>query len=224
MVRFLGKGVKDKVSTWMQQCLCFEFLDPAGRTCIPALPSLDVKKGGVFERVVDQGNHRVSERQVELDSLSSQLISRLFRELCSHQANSNFGYIPGIVHFLMVHLFYLRQHGLSSEGGLMPKQVAKIIIFMKGHLPAHLTLAMLARELKISPGYLCTRFKQSTGFTPFGYLNKLRMERALELLQNTELLVIQVALEVGIDNHAQFCRAFKKFHGISPSAVRKKED
>ncbi len=187
------------------------------------MPVLGVRGGEVFEYPFD-GNGRLSDgRPMALDALSCQLLSRLFRELCCTSEAGHPGYISGIVHLLVAHLFHYRLRDRFREGGLTPWKVARVTAFMQEHLSELFTLTELADHLKISPGYLCTRFRQSTGFTPFAYLNKLRMEKAMELLQNTDMLVIQVALEVGIDNHAQFCRAFKKFYGLSPSRVRKQE-
>jgi AraC family L-rhamnose operon regulatory protein RhaS len=64
-------------------------------------------------------------------------------------------------------------------------------------------------------------FTESCGMSVIAYLNHIRMEIAVSLLQNTELPVSEVADRVGIEDISYFGRAFKKKTGFSPSAFRK---
>ena len=50
--------------------------------------------------------------------------------------------------------------------------------------------------------------------------DKIRMKRANELIQFTDIPIIQVALEVGYDHHSSFSRAFRNEFGISPTDLR----
>lgn len=219
--RFLGKERNSHMDRWLEQYIFFELSsDDVSGTHRPSITILGIEKGEVWESCFEQANMR----SVGLDALSYQLLDRLFKELNSESDHDDLGYVAGMVQLFVTHLFHNKLKNQFQGEGLTPRQVSKVTSFMKDHLFEAMTLEQLADQLEISQGYLCTRFKQSTGFTPFGYLNKLRMERALELLKTTDMLVIQVGMQVGIDNHAQFCRAFKKFYGQSPSQVRKQVD
>ncbi len=65
------------------------------------------------------------------------------------------------------------------------------------------------------------KFKKVVGVSPLEYKNKLKMKRAKELLESTDLTVGEIAEEVGIDDIYYFSRLFKKTYGFSPTDFRK---
>lgn len=80
-----------------------------------------------------------------------------------------------------------------------------------------LTLALLARQAGMSGRELRTTFLRRFGTTPHAYLLACRMRRATTLLDGTRGIK-QVAVEVGYHNASNFSAAFKRLHGLSPSA------
>lgn len=80
----------------------------------------------------------------------------------------------------------------------------------------------MARSLGYHRTYLSKIFKQSTGLPPMGYLLKIRMERAKELLQE-QLTVEQVASSVGYPDALYFSKQFKKWHGCTPTEYRSRQ-
>ena len=64
-------------------------------------------------------------------------------------------------------------------------------------------------------------FKQQTGQTLISYITELRLTYAAQLLINTSVSVIQIANEVGYDNHSFFSQKFKKRFGVTPIVYRK---
>jgi AraC family transcriptional regulator len=64
-------------------------------------------------------------------------------------------------------------------------------------------------------------FKQSVGVPPRVYLTQLRMERACELLELTELSVTEIAHEVGYSSNQVLARIFHKHHRMTPSDYRR---
>ncbi len=65
-------------------------------------------------------------------------------------------------------------------------------------------------------------FKEQTGQTLISYITELRLNYAAQLLINTDVSVIQIANEVGYDNHSFFSQKFKQRFGVTPIAYRKK--
>ena len=65
-------------------------------------------------------------------------------------------------------------------------------------------------------------FKQQTGQTLISYITDLRMNYAAQLLLSTDISVIQIANEVGYDNHSFFSQKFRKRFGVTPVEYRKR--
>lgn len=84
------------------------------------------------------------------------------------------------------------------------------------------SLDLLADSIGISNAYMCRIYKQYTGNTIIDILVEKRMEKARELLKNTDLPVNEVAERVGYNNPSYFYRVFKKSNGITPNEYRNK--
>lgn len=87
---------------------------------------------------------------------------------------------------------------------------------------ARVKIGDLADYIGINRTYLATIFKRKLCMSPQEYLMRVRMNKATELLCQTELQINQVASNVGYDNALTFSKMFKKEYGISPEAYRKK--
>lgn len=87
-----------------------------------------------------------------------------------------------------------------------------------------LTVEQLAQALFLSAGQTRRKLKGKTGLTTEQYILGYRLERALHLLQTTDMPINQIALAVGLKDKAHFSRVFKKQYGQSPSETRKKRN
>ena len=83
-----------------------------------------------------------------------------------------------------------------------------------------LDVPALARHAHLSPGHFSRRFKAAFGETPHQYVLTRRVERAQELLRNTDLSVSEVCLEVGFASLGSFSSAFRRVTGTTPTAYR----
>jgi AraC family transcriptional regulator len=83
------------------------------------------------------------------------------------------------------------------------------------------TIDLLARESGLSKFHMIRLFREHVGFTPAQYLTEVRLQRATELLGQTEQDVTDIAFEVGFGSLATFERLFKKKFGTTPSQYRK---
>ena len=84
-----------------------------------------------------------------------------------------------------------------------------------------LSLRMLAEQVKLSPAYLGKVFTAVTAYTFNDYVNRIRLEKAAELLRETRMPVSKVSESVGVLNTNYFYALFKKRYGVTPSAYRK---
>ncbi|EJO5348669.1 helix-turn-helix transcriptional regulator [Clostridium botulinum] len=79
----------------------------------------------------------------------------------------------------------------------------------------------LASDLNISLYKLQKYFKNVTGTTVYEYIKKMRIEKAKDLLKNTNMSILDIANEVGYENPSKFSNAFKDYNNINPLKYRK---
>ncbi|RAR41801.1 response regulator [Paenibacillus sp. MDMC362] len=84
-----------------------------------------------------------------------------------------------------------------------------------------LSLQEVADSVGMSVTYLSRTFKSETNMNFVKYLVQVRMEKAKELLAESELSAQETAYRVGFSDYVHFSKTFKKFHGLTPSAYRK---
>jgi AraC-like DNA-binding protein len=109
---------------------------------------------------------------------------------------------------------------LSDKQDLRMKQmVEKVMAYVKDHYMSDISLDLCAEITQTNSYTLSKAFKQVTGLNFIDYLTGIRMEKAKELLRDTELKISDVAEQVGYQQ-SYFNRAFKKYEGVTPSQFR----
>ena len=109
----------------------------------------------------------------------------------------------------------------TAKGGLAPWAERRCVDLMRAQLSDDISLDDLAAEAQLSPFHFARMFKQSLGVPPRVYLTRLRVEKACELLEQTDLPITQVALEVGYSSNQVLARVFLKQMRLSPSDYRR---
>lgn len=93
--------------------------------------------------------------------------------------------------------------------------------YIEANLTAELTLEQIAQRVYLSPFYLQKGFQLLTGYSLGEYIRCRRLYEAARALVNTEDKVIDIAYRYGYETPESFTKAFTRFHGASPMAVRK---
>ncbi|PYI54052.1 helix-turn-helix domain-containing protein [Paenibacillus flagellatus] len=97
----------------------------------------------------------------------------------------------------------------------------EIVALVDGGLDdPNLGLAMIADRLRMTPQYISTFFKKTSGQNLLDYITRKRIDQAKRLMENKELTNAQIAQKVGYTTHVVFIRAFKKLEGIPPGKYR----
>ncbi|PFO06372.1 hypothetical protein COJ85_08565 [Bacillus sp. AFS076308] len=99
-----------------------------------------------------------------------------------------------------------------------PIQVAKE--WIKNNLGDNISIKKIAQQVYMNPNYFCDYFKNQTGETILDYVTSVRLEKAKELLEKTDLKIYDISLSVGYQDTKYFSRLFKQWIGQTPSQFR----
>lgn len=100
-------------------------------------------------------------------------------------------------------------------------EIMKVIEYIEKNYMEKISLEQVANLVSMNRSYFCKLFKSETGITFQDYLIKLRMEKARELLINSDMKISDIAEKVGYANVFYFDRYFKVFFDKTPGEVRK---
>ncbi|MBD2459456.1 helix-turn-helix transcriptional regulator [Oscillatoria sp. FACHB-1407] len=160
---------------------------------------------------------RIRDRQVE--AIGMMLLS----EVQQNNPGSKL-YIESLTNVLAVHL--LRQYAATQprlpvyEGGIPARQLEQVLDFINEHLDQKIKLADLAALLDMSQFHFSHLFKQSTGIAPYQYLLQQRVERAKQLLKQTDQPIIEIAFQCGFNSHSHLSKQFRQLTGMTPTDYR----
>ncbi|MDB5052741.1 MAG: two component transcriptional regulator, AraC family [Bacilli bacterium] len=102
--------------------------------------------------------------------------------------------------------------------------VQEITAFLQKHYFEEISLVDVSTRFHIEPSYFSKLFKAVTNENFIEYVTRLRMEKACELLNNTEQKVNEIAELTGYENQRYFSQVFKKFTGKTPSEYREAQE
>ena len=91
------------------------------------------------------------------------------------------------------------------------------------HYGEDLSLDLLSGTIYVHPDYLSRLFKKETGYNLNQFIKQYRMEKAKELLIDTQLKIATIGTKVGYPNSSYFCKIFNDYYGVSPEKFREKE-
>jgi AraC family transcriptional regulator of arabinose operon len=110
-----------------------------------------------------------------------------------------------------------------SDGSPKQKELVNLAKeYILNHYERNIGLRDICGYVFLSPSYFARIFKQETGQSPISFLIKTRIERAKELLAETEEKASDIALSVGFSNQQRFNETFKRLTGVTPLEYRKK--
>jgi transcriptional regulator GlxA family with amidase domain len=116
----------------------------------------------------------------------------------------------------------IREHRSSNhEQPSVQQKIAQTITYMKQHLNQTLQLDALATIANLSRSRYVELFKHQSGYAPIDYFIRLRMHRACQLLDTTDLSVKAIAMQLGYEDPLYFSRQFRKVNEKSPIEYRK---
>ena len=172
-------------------------------------------------------NHNIS-RHIPFDSPVAEKIGRLLSDSfaeCRAQLPASDMFVKAYLLMVLANLARYFYEALST--GRFPVKTENMVHlehsmdYILSHLEEELTLDLLAREAGMSRSYYSTMFKMLNGVSVWTYIINQRIDRAQQLLEKSELSVIEICEKCGFHNLSNFNKAFKKITGKTPSEYRK---
>lgn len=112
----------------------------------------------------------------------------------------------------------MQKYELSSD----KKTMYEILDYIDVHYSEPLTLSVLADNFSFNYSYLSSYFSSHSNESFSEYLNKVRIEKACELLRKDNMPIVDVCTQVGFTDHSYFSKVFKKLTNLTPKQFRQK--
>ncbi|HKM07850.1 MAG TPA: response regulator [Sphaerochaeta sp.] len=171
-------------------------------------------RNGSSEIVLLSGALPSEERKALLDALQESLEKQIPSELVAVSSRGE-GYLA------IAEKFATLEENLAQL-----KQLPKTMLNAESYLAKNfwqnsISLKEVADHVQVTSQHLSRLFKSSLNVTFVEYLTVLRVQKALELLKDSEKKIYEVAEEVGYSSQHYFCTAFKRVLHLSPQEYRK---
>lgn len=149
------------------------------------------------------------------------LFSHLFNCLNQGISYANLNLINvSLIHFISSLTTVLHQNS-NNKTDNNKNILNDSVKFLKENYHLNLKLEEISKQAGLSVSHYAKIFKSETGISPINYVINLKIKKACEYLQFTNLLVKEVAFKVGIHDIQYFTKIFKANVGLSPSQYRK---
>lgn len=125
-----------------------------------------------------------------------------------------------IMHIIKNHC--KKVQGDEKNANEVNRKIKKSLIYLETNYHENITIAQIAKVSNFSESYFSKLFRQLTGSSFTRYLKDYRLERAAQMLRNSDSRVSNVAFLVGFNNLSYFTRAFKTKYKINPKAYKEK--
>lgn len=169
-----------------------------------------------FIKILDEGKAKVTFSGEERDRIE-EIISVIQRET----EEKNPGYdlaIRSELNLLLIMVFRKMSLAIDEEADGINE---KLLSYIKQHSNEKLTLEEIAKKCYYNPSYFSRVFKKYTGTNFTSYLKDIRIEKAMHLLETTDMKISDIYTEVGYSDKTKFFAHFKSVAGVSPLNYRK---
>lgn len=109
---------------------------------------------------------------------------------------------------------------VEVTGGLPPRRLQRVLSHVRENIGEALSVAELAQVVGMSQYYFSKLFKISTGTTPHQYVMRQRVERAQEILRETQTALADLSTQVGFETQSHFTSVFRRVVGTTPKRYR----
>lgn len=152
-------------------------------------------------------------------SRTSRIFDRIFS--ASREDPEDFGLL---FHTWMTELFLslYQEKDKGRSHREVPAWLAELEGYIAGHSEEQISVSALAAMAYLSSGRFAHLFKEFTGISPIEYQHRIRLRKAMDLLEDTGLPAGEIGKRVGYQNTAGFYVKFRQLTGMTPGEYRKR--
>ncbi len=150
------------------------------------------------------------------------LFEEIFRTLEMGYSHENLLYACSIFYHYLGTLRYLQQYRDVARNEEQKNDIVTAAIhFMRENIEKKLTLQEIAEHTGYSSSHFSVLFSKRTGYAPLAYFNQLKIQKACQLLDFTDMKINQICYKIGIEDTYYFSRLFSKIMEMSPREYKK---
>ena len=109
---------------------------------------------------------------------------------------------------------------IRRETGSADDRFREMLMYLQRHYSGNITLDEIAAYTGISRSECCRYFRKKSGQTIFGYLNRYRIHKSMELMAGTDGDIAQIAQECGFSDQSYYTKKFREQTGMTPGQYR----
>lgn len=186
----------------------FMFAKPGQPALLDLLPDLIHITVGQSKLSDLEATLRLLASETEQPSLGSQLVVNRVADIL-------------FVHAIRAHLEQENGRRDNWLGATKDSQISQALRLMHERAEHSWTLDRLAMEVGLSRSAFAARFKALVGEAPLEHLTRCRMQKAAQLLRESNIKIVEIAEKSGYESEGAFNRAFKRHLGITPGKYRR---
>ena len=177
---------------------------------------LDLNEFSEFSKILDMSKGKVTFTRDEREKIEK-TISIINREMTEKAPGYELA-IYSQLNFFLVMSF----RKMSLRMDVVPWGINdELLIYISKHCHENLELDDLAKMCSYNTSYFSRKFKEFSGLSYREYLKRIRLEKAVALLENTDIKISDVIEQVGYTDRTKFFSHFSEFTGTTPLKYRK---
>ena len=154
------------------------------------------------------------------DDFLENCIKNIYNE---SRTGKNIASITGYFYLFAGRLIELHEEKEKKEPDIVSfSRFDDAVIYIRRNIRSRITIENLANYMRLDTSQVYRIFKKNTGMSPHCFITRMRMDKACEMLEKTDLPVKEIAEWMDYEYQSHFTKQFRKETGLSPSEYRER--